>query len=182
MKHRKKGKYDPIRNFILLLVGLFIVFFAVINYWSSNNAPLTSSKTLVRDDLYFYLDMSKTNYVPGEDINLQLKVKNVGKHPMGLKFDDNQEFDIVVQKEIDLLFAKVPIQIWKRSILKIPLPKKHTVVLHPGKTRIYFSTWDQTDTNGRRVPPGRYVITGVVNITGAKAILTLRGETEEKKK
>ncbi|MCD6310388.1 MAG: hypothetical protein J7M18_06705, partial [Candidatus Eremiobacteraeota bacterium] len=68
----------------------------------------------------------------------------------------------------------------RRSTIRIPLPKKHTVVLHPGKARVYYTTWDQTDFKGRPVKCGRYVITGIVNISGAKAIIKVRGETKSK--
>jgi len=66
--------------------------------------------------------------------------------------------------------------IWRYSANRGAERKQHTVTLQPQEVITYSASWDQKDYSGKQVTPGRYIITGSVNIAGQSAELQMRGK------
>jgi len=178
---RKRVVRNPKKEiiaFAITVVVIIAVFFAVLNYFISLQHPPTSAAELTVGPLQFSLVMPQTQYVEGAPIPLKLSVKNTGNRDVTLQFDEDIEYDFVVQKDLNLIFSSVPLDIWKYSSTHPSPIRPHTRVLKPQASLTYKTNWEQIDSNGEPVSPGRYLITGVVNLRGERQTLQIRGNTE----
>lgn len=163
-------------TFGLILLAVIAIFFAVLNYVTAKR--FSSSDEVTAGPLKFNLQMPRVNYAEGESVPLKLTVTNVGKDSVSLKFDHDLEYDFIVKRDVNLIFATVPFDVWRYSASHPGGLKSHTQVLKPGATLVYDAMWPQTNAEGEKVGSGRYVITGVINLAGEKKILEIRGGTQ----
>ncbi len=167
-----------IATFTITLVVIVAVFFAVLNYFLSLQHPPTSSVELTVENLRFSLEMPQTLYHEGQPVPLKLSVKNIGTKDVTLKYSQALEYDFVVQKDLNLIFSSVPLDIWRFSTTH-PVPGgPHDRVLKPQQSRSYETKWTQVNARGESVGTGRYLITGMVNLAEGPRVLHLRGTTE----
>jgi hypothetical protein len=169
-----------------LLFGFAITFVVVgvmwgIRHFSDIKKGLNSTSSIESQGLLLRLSMKKITYVPGERIDVSLCARNVTPDPLKLEFESSLEFDLVVQSELDLKFAKVPQNIWQFSANsgKVPVAKLHSIVIEPGQEQAFNAYWDQRDLKGKMVEPGRYVLTGYLLAKDRHERLQVRGETSK---
>ncbi len=164
-------------SFGLALLFILVVFFAVLNYFTSNT--FRSNSEAVQGPLRFSLSMPQTTYPQGQAVPLQLTVTNISNADVVLRFDQDLEYDFVVKREVNLILATVPFDVWKYSPGHPGGEHPHQRLLRPGATLAYSAEWPQVDAEGKLVPQGRYVITGIINLTGAqRETLEIRGGTQ----
>lgn len=170
-----RDRKGELRLFAVLLALVFIAFIVVLRYLVTMTAPpLADSDAAQTEDLYFTLRMDARDYARGQPIGLQLSVRNTSGHPVSLSFDSDQEFDFVVQRELNLLFVRIPLEVWRYSGSKAPRKRPHTLTIMPGDEKIFRAKWNQVDGSGRQVKPGRYVISGYVNNLGERHALQIQ--------
>lgn len=170
-------KKEAITFGLILLVAVGI-FFAVLNYRTRHSYQ--ASTETVAGTLHYSLHMPATSFAEGQDIPIQLTVRNIGNEPVVLKFDQELEFDVIVKRDVNMLFATVPFDVWKYSASHPGAANKpHERVLKPGGTLTYNVAWPQVDANNEKVAEGRYTIVGVLNQAGSKTLLQLSGGTHD---
>lgn len=180
---RRARKQEPSKKsgtvFAVLLLVAIGMFMLVVRFTiTREQEQLNRTANLESEGLYFSLEMNKDRYSRGEDIEVTLKVKNISTEPVVLDFETEQEFDFLVQREMNLLFANVPMNVWRLSSARHPSSDAHTITIAPGKEKSFSDKWDQTDYNSRLVKPGRYVITGFLMAKNRQETLQLRGKTK----
>lgn len=165
-------------TFAAVLILLLIGFMVGVRFFAAQK-DLSLTANVKSEGLFLQLSMPKTNYDPGEPINIQLLAKNISEKEVTLEFETDVEFDFIVQSEMDLMFAQVPTNVWQFSSdpEHLPHPKPHVVKIPPGKEKIFTATWNQKNFKGERVKPGRYIITGFLKAKNRDDKLQLRGET-----
>ncbi|MCE1248705.1 MAG: BsuPI-related putative proteinase inhibitor [Firmicutes bacterium] len=169
----KKKTYIRFAFFLLLIIAAFVV---GLNYFIIANEPLTKSARLKIRSLLFTMRMKETSYQIGQPIEIELEARNISYKPVTLKFDENLEYDFSVLKEKNFIFARIPMTIWRFSANRGAEHKPHTVTLQPQEVLTYSAAWDQKDYTGKQVSPGRYIITGTINLAGQSAELQMRGK------
>lgn len=176
------GSEEPRKGvwlFATLVILAIIAFFVVVRVMvARDQAKLNRTAGLESKGLYFTLEMARSQFAVGEPIDVTMSVRNVTSQPITLKFEVDQEFDFLVQKEMNLLFAQVPMNVWRFSSEEVPKPDPHTITIAPGKVKTFSATWSQKDFKGETVKPGRYIITGYLNALDRKETLQLRGKTD----
>lgn len=164
--------------FFGIVVVLLIAFMAAIFFiQKSRDAKLGTNAELNSDDLFFRLQIERATFSRGEPIKVRLSVTNVGTKPITLQFANSLEFDFVIQQEVNMLFVEVPMDVWKYSAKSVPQPKPHAIVVPPGQEKVFTALWDQTDSAGNPVKPGRYIITGTLTAIDRTESLRVRGQT-----
>ncbi|MEW6279584.1 MAG: BsuPI-related putative proteinase inhibitor [Candidatus Eremiobacterota bacterium] len=158
---------------------IFIAFMVILRHLviSKQNQLGVSAGHLTKD-LYYKLQIDRATFSRGEPIRVQLSVKNISDKPVTLKFDTTLEFDFVIQRELNMLFVDVPLDVWKYSAKSVPAPRPHVVTIPPGQEKVFTAMWDQRDSSGNPVKPGRYIITGTLNAVDRMESLRVRGETQ----
>jgi hypothetical protein len=98
----------------------------------------------------FYTD--RISYLPGRPVLLETRLINFAKR---VTFANLQEYDIVVREEQSgRVVWQYSWQFHRRNVL----PPHTTFSLGRWETRFNRLSWNQTDNNGRPVPPGVYLI------------------------
>lgn len=170
-----RDRKGELRLFAVLLALVFLGFIVVLRYLVTMTAPpLADSDAAQTEDLYFALRMDARDYARGQPIGLQLSVRNTSGHPVSMSFDTDQEFDFVVQRELNLLFVRIPLEVWRHSGNKVARKQPHSLTIMPGEEKIFRAKWNQVDGSGRQVKPGRYVISGYVNNLGERHALQIQ--------
>lgn len=170
-----RDRKGELRLFAVLLALVFLGFIVVLRYLVTMTAPpLADSDAAQTEDLYFTLRMDARDYARGQPIGLQLSVRNTSGHPVSMSFDTDQEFDFVVQRELNLLFVRIPLEVWRYSGNKVARKQPHSLTIMPGEEKIFRAKWNQVDGSGRQVKPGRYVISGYVNNLGERHALQIQ--------
>jgi hypothetical protein len=164
-------------TFGLILLAVIAIFFAVLNFVTAKR--FHSSAEVVAGPLRFNLQMPKTNYAEGEDIPIKLTVSNISNSDVVLRFDEDLEYDFMVKRDVNLIFATVPFDVWKYSASHPGGKKPHQRTLKPGQSITYEGVWPQVNAENEKVGAGRYVITGMINLAGKeKTTLEIRGGTQ----
>lgn len=169
-------------RFVLAIVAVLVLFILGVKWFNeSRNRALSSSAELASRGLFLKLSMGKSQYNAGEPVEVQLLVKNVSDQEVTLQFDDDLEFDLTVQSEMDLLFTQIPQNIWQLSSEPDhrPRPSAHSIKIGPGKEHAFRGTWRQQTFGGGRVKPGRYIINGYLKANNHAETLQLRGQTQK---
>ena len=172
---------SQLKLFVILLIAIILAFLLVLKFFVwRKQATLNQTAKLQSKGLFYKLAMPKTSYAKGEPIDFELSVRNVTSKPISLTFDQDLEFDFLVQSEVNLLFVQVPQDVWRLSSDPEHLPKRkpHVITIPPGKEKIFRATWTQQDYKGNNVEPGRYIISGNLNAKDRQEQLQLRGETK----
>lgn len=174
------SKVRQVVTFGVVVVILLVGFMFAVRYVVSKRQDLTSSSNVQSEGLYLQLAMRKTSYNPGEPIDIDLTARNVTDKTIKLDFATDLEFELLVQSEMDLLFAQIPQNIWQYSSDSdhISKPKAHTLAILPGQEVTFRARWNQKNFKGEPVNPGRYCITGFLQAKNRTERLQLRGETK----
>ncbi len=164
--------------FFGILAVIFVVFMLSMYFiQKSRDARLGTDASLRTNDLFFRLQIERATFTRGEPIKVRLSVTNVSAKPITLQFENSLEFDFVIQQEVNMLFVEVPMDVWKFSAKSVPQAKPHAIVVPPGQEKVFTALWDQTDSAGNPVRPGRYIITGTLTAVDRTESLRVRGQT-----
>jgi Intracellular proteinase inhibitor len=169
------NKKKQLLTFAVTLVVIVGAFFAILNHFVALQQPPTSSAEHTVGPLRYSLDMPRSDFRENEDVVVRLTVKNTGASDIKLVFTHELEFDLIVQKEVNLIFATVPLDLWIYSSCHQNLPKAHVVTLRSRESKSYEARWPQVNSKGDKVSPGRYTLTGILDLDGHRQALTLRG-------
>jgi hypothetical protein len=161
-------------------VLLLLLAFVVGVRFAAQRLSLTNQAVARSDGLYYSLSMKKKIYRPGERIEIQLLVSNVSSESIKLHFENSVEYDILIQKDEDILIAKVPQTVWQfsRNSGVINVFKPHTIEILAGQTHKFTAVWPQKDYANNEVSPGRYDIVGTLLAKDRNEQLKLRGSTK----
>jgi hypothetical protein len=107
-----------------------------------------------RQGVELVLTVDKDRYTPAEPVQMELLVRNLSAAPVTFQFSDSQRYDFLVAREDGQL-------VWYWSHDKMFAQVLGSLTLAPGEERRYRERWDQRDTQGRPVPPGRYWVEAV---------------------
>lgn len=95
------------------------------------------------------LRVDRGEYVAGQPVRFTFTASNRGSAPLTFHFRSGQRFDIAVA---DAQGA----QVWQWSHDRLFTQVLGTLTLEAGESTSFEATWDQRDTRGALVPPGRY--------------------------
>ena len=170
-----RDRQADMRLFALVLALAFVAFLILLrSLFAGTQAHLAESDAARTEDLYFTLRIEDRSFAKGQPIGLKLSVRNTSGQPVSLPFDTDQEFDFVVQRQLNLFFVRLPLEIWRHSAGRPPRPNPHSLMIMPGEERIFRASWKQVDNSGRQVRPGRYIISGYVNNSGERHSLHIQ--------
>jgi hypothetical protein len=100
-----------------------------------------------------------------EAVPLQLKLKNTGKSPVKVTLGGRPAHDFIVTKPDGT-------EVWRLShggVIQDILDQKN---LNPGEELVFVAEWHQQDNEGRPVPPGKYLVRGLLNLEPPKKMET----------
>lgn len=106
-------------------------------------------------DLQVTVEAEKTDYVPGEAVNVTILLSNTGRETVTLNFPTDCQASFIVQDSNGLtVYDHRPHQTC------YPMP---TIVLLPGQTYPFVETWTQVDESGQQViVPQTFTIFGMI--------------------
>lgn len=96
------------------------------------------------------LATEKVYYRPGEPVVMRLVVRNVGAHPVTLRYGSSQRYDFLVRH---VPSGEV---VWQWSFNRYFLWVLGAETLEPGETRIVMEEWRQQSNAGGPVRTGIY--------------------------
>jgi hypothetical protein len=170
-----RDRQADMRLFALVLALAFVAFLILLrSLFAGTQAHLAESDAARTEDLYFTLRIEDRSFAKGQPIGLKLSVRNTSGQPVSLPFDTDQEFDFVVQRQLNLFFVRLPLEIWRHSAGRPAQPNPHSLMIMPGEERIFRANWKQVDNSGHQVRPGRYIISGYVNNSGERHSLHIQ--------
>ncbi len=113
-------------------------------------ATPVDSNSVIKDDVEYYFQTDKSLYELGENVEMLLRVTNVGLTDITFHFQDVMQYYFTV-KQNDTL-------IWHEP--KAGAPSGSEFTLQPDQYKEYSITWDMLDDDGGLVSPGLYGVTG----------------------
>ena len=110
----------------------------------------------------------------GETVGLKLSLRNVSGEPVSFYLGGRPPYDFVVS-------TAEGEQVWRWKCAKITLLPLDSETLAPGEELEFIGEWEQVDNRGGAVPPGAYLVRGVLDldwpeklVTGAHGLEVLR--------
>jgi len=91
---------------------------------------------------------------PGQVVRLTLKLKNTGAARLEQPLGGRPPHDIVVTRD--------GTEVWRWSKGRVVQDVLELKTLRPGEELAFDAEWDQRDEAGRPVPPGSYVVKGIL--------------------
>lgn len=171
-----RDRKADMRNIAIMLAIFFLAFLILIRYVISINKP-TQGKAESHEDNGLYMAL-RTEQLGSRSATqgMQLSVFNMTGHAVPLEFaKTGPKFDFIVQKQVNFLFTKVPVEVWRYSNknTKFSEIKGDSLTIMPNEEMIFRAEWDKTDNEGNKVSPGKYMITGFINTAGGTRSLEL---------
>jgi len=103
------------------------------------------------------LRATRTELPPGGETTFMLIVTNQGQQPARLQFASGQTYDFILLKGEQ--------EVWRWSHDRMFTQALRSLTLGPGESLSYQETWAGRDNAGQPVPPGEYVVIGVLTIS-----------------
>ena len=101
----------------------------------------------------------------GETVQMNLTLRNVSDGPVNLVLGGRPPFDFVVS-------TAGGEQVWHWKCAKITLPPLDGKTLEPGEELEFVGEWEQVDNRGEPVPPGVYLVRGVLSLDPPEKLAT----------
>ena len=98
----------------------------------------------------------------GETVEMKLTLRNVSDGPVTVSLG---WYDFVVSTPEDEL-------VWHWQCAKVILAALDIETLEPGEEREFIGEWEQVDNRGEPVPPGSYLVRGVLNLESPEKLVT----------
>ncbi len=101
----------------------------------------------------------------GRTIRLKLRIKNESERHLTLLLGGRPAYNFLIKRPDGALVWE-----WQRGkIIQQILERRN---LEPGEELIFEATWRLVDARGHRVPPGEYLVQGVLNLEPPEKLLT----------
>ena len=113
--------------------------------------------------------VSKVAY--GETVGMKLVLQNVSDESVSLLLGGKPPYDFVVSTPDGE-------QVWHWNCAKIVLQPLDSETLEPGEELEFVGEWEQVDNRGEPVPPGTYLVQGVLNLEWPEKLVTDAHELE----
>jgi hypothetical protein len=147
------------RRFLIILLGIFIIMVVFIlketeiatMFFNRGMANKTREKKL--DHMVLKIDLPQETFSLGENVPIELFLKNEGAVAVKLSYRTAQKFEVVVQ-------TRKGSEIWRWSADKFFAQMLEEAVLQPGEKMSFSVSWNQVDNQGERVSSGQYRIIG----------------------
>ena len=107
----------------------------------------------------------------GETVRMKLTLRNVGDGPVSFLLGGLPAYDLVVSTPDGEL-------VWHWMCAKITLLSLDPETLEPGEELEFVGKWEQIDNRGEPVPPGTYLVRGVLNLDPPEKLVTESHELE----
>ena len=107
----------------------------------------------------------------GETVEMKLTLRNVSHGPVNLVLGGVPPFDFVVSTPDGE-------QVWHWKCAKITLLPLDSKNLEPGEELEFTGEWEQVDNRGEPVPPGTYLVRGILNMDPPEKLVTEAHELE----
>jgi len=101
----------------------------------------------------------------GRTIRLKLWIKNESERRLTLMLGGRPAYNFLVKRPDGALVWE-----WQRGKIIQQILERRS--LEPGEELTFEVTWRLVDARGRRVPPGEYVVQGVLNLEPPEKLLT----------
>ena len=107
--------------------------------------------------------VSKSPY--GDTVSMKLKLRNTSDEPVQFFTGDRPPHDFVVTTSDGE-------EVWHWQCAKIILFPLDRKTLEPGEELEFTGEWEQVDNRGKPVPPGTYLIRGVLKMESPERLVT----------
>ncbi len=107
----------------------------------------------------------------GETVQMKLTLRNVSDGPVSFYLGGRPPFDFVVSTADGE-------QVWHWKCAKITLLPLDSKTLEPGEELEFVGEWEQVDNRGEPVPPGVYLVRGVLSLDPPETLVTEAHELE----
>lgn len=97
------------------------------------------------------LNLGAGQFAQGEPILIAMTLKNCGDNVVHLYYPNGERYDFFAQDESG-------VEVWRWSDGKTFEQSLGELQMAVGETAVYTESWDQRDSKGKQVPPGRYKI------------------------
>ncbi len=132
---------------------LVLILSSALLNWSAANGQTSQTS------LAYQLSIGKSQYAPGEGVEMHLVVRNETAESLTVYFPSTQRYDFVVRAR--------GAEVWRWSRGKAFLAVVQTILVRPQETLEYAETWNQRNSDGRPVLSGSYEVVAV--FLGTKA-------------
>ena len=107
----------------------------------------------------------------GETVEMKLRLRNVGDGPVSFYLGGSPAYDFEVTTPDGQ-------QVWHWNCGKIIEEPLDCKTLEPGEELEFIGEWEQVDNRGESVPPGAYLVRGVLNLEPPEKLVTEARELE----
>ena len=107
----------------------------------------------------------------GETVQMKLKLRNVSDDPITFYLGGTPPHDFVVS-------TPEGEQVWHWMCAKFTLSIMNIKTLEPGEEVEFTGEWEQVDNRGEPVPPGTYLVRGILNMDPPEKLVTEAHELE----
>ena len=101
----------------------------------------------------------------GETVGLKLSLRNVSDEPVRFYLGGRPPYDFVVS-------TAEGEQVWHWKCAKITIQPLDSETLAPGEELEFIGEWEQVDNRGEAVPPGAYLVRGVLDLYWPERLVT----------
>jgi hypothetical protein len=138
---------------IFVIIAIFILKSPEITTMFFNREITDGTKERKLNHLLLKIDLPRDTFSSGENIPIELFLKNEGVEAVKLFYRTAQKFEVVVQ-------SRRGSEIWRWSADKFFTQMLEEVILQPGEEMSFSVSWNQVDNQGERISSGRYRIIG----------------------
>jgi hypothetical protein len=170
-EQQKVESKKSLRNFILIIVLLYIVLSIVNNVYNSKS--LSKKDKVILDGLEISFYTNKDKYDIGEKVILYLIIKNTTSSKKEIKFNSPYIAYITVLRPMNLGLTKYYITVWTNKPKTKEVPNPYSITLKPFEKLVFPTVWEQVDMNGQPVKTGRYRF--IVELNTPKEIKLQKG-------
>ena len=107
----------------------------------------------------------------GETVEMKLTLRNAGDEPVSFYLGGSPAYDFVVSTTDGEL-------VWHWMCAKLTFLSLGAETLEPGEDLEFIGEWEQVNNRGEPVPPGRYLVRGVLKLEPPEKLVTKTHELE----
>jgi hypothetical protein len=114
------------------------------------HATLVDSNSIVQDGIEYYMEIDRSLYNLGEDVEMLYRVTNLGGQDVTFDFPHSPEWNFWAEKDGQ--------HVWRAVNGWWTFPTAFTLI--PGESKEFPHTWDMRDDTGTLVNVGEYNVIG----------------------
>lgn len=162
VRHLEDSKAD-VKLIVLTMGVLFVAFMLIVRYSISSRQAATGSEANQSSDGLYYTVKVSNSRSQNAPTTLLMSITNTSGVPKTLDFTKDTKVDFVVQQQLNVFFAKVPVELWRYSKAHANMSAQRKFTILPNEERVFSVKWNRTDNKGERILGGRYIVTGEIN-------------------